>query len=360
MTVNGIALTKKGIGIEGDYTYDEESNKIYITNKDVYNYVLENKSDVQIAYINVNISNLNSYITSTGETVNLKNETIKIHSFNTSKIYMNESANKCVLKLNYKIKDAKEIKILIDGVALEPYKDYDVNIMNPYEIFLPKFLRIGMVISVYYLVGGDELFTPIVSDSFDLGDISKLSFLEFLELIQRKLINVRTRKVVTNSKGGWYPTVQKIYEIYLKRAKLSQDNPFLSNGYTFRNLHPFLNKYNAFFQRFIDQILSATIILKKNGLLVRNSLFTRQKFTYKRGVNLYWGINNNNNYVDKRGYGFLKYFGDDGAMFKINQELETPSLYVETIKATNSEDDYYYDGENKNMVTQEPIGLNNL
>ena len=360
LTVNGIALTKKGIGIEGDYTYDEESNKIYITNKDVYNYVLENKSDVQIAYINVNIGNLNSYITSTGETVNLKNETIKIHSFNTSKIYMNESANKCVLKLNYKIKDAKEIKILIDGVALEPYKDYDVNIMNPYEIFLPKFLRIGMVISVYYLVGGDELFTPIVSDSFDLGDISKLSFLEFLELIQRKLINVRTRKVVTNSKGGWYPTVQKIYEIYLKRAKLSQDNPFLSNGYTFRNLHPFLNKYNAFFQRFIDQILSATIILKKNGLLVRNSLFTRQKFTYKRGVNLYWGINNNNNYVDKRGYGFLKYFGDDGAMFKINQELETPSLYVETIKATNSEDDYYYDGENKNMVTQEPIGLNNL
>src|SRR5690606_11932748 len=125
-------------------------------------------------------------------------------------------------------------------------------------IFLPKGMRYGMVISVYYLVGGNDIFNPVVSDEFGIGDISKLSFLEFLELVQRKMINVRNRKTITDSKGGWYPSILKIYETYLTRSKLNQNNTLLSNGYTFENLYGFLSKFNAFFQRFIDQLLSAT------------------------------------------------------------------------------------------------------
>jgi len=58
------------------------------------------------------------------------------------------------------------------------------------------------VISAYYLVGGQGAFNPVINDIFGLGDISQLSFLEFLELVQRKMVNVRNRKTVTDFKGG--------------------------------------------------------------------------------------------------------------------------------------------------------------
>jgi len=155
--------------------------------------------------------------------------------------------------------------------------------------------------------------------------------LEFLELVQRKMVNVRTRKVVTDFKGGWYPTILKLYEIYLERALLPDGDPLQSNGYTFQNLYPFLSKYNAFFQRFVDQLLSATIILRRGGLLIRNSIFTKQKHWYKRGVNVASGTTGN----DLRGNSLLQFFGDDGSKFSIIQEILAPpppptQLYVET------------------------------
>ncbi|GAG80518.1 unnamed protein product, partial [marine sediment metagenome] len=79
------------------------------------------------------------------------------------------------------------------------------------------------VISAYYLVGGAGAFDPVINDVFGLGDISELSFLQFLELVQRRMINVRNRKTTTDFKGGWYPTILGLYEIYLKRALLPDD-----------------------------------------------------------------------------------------------------------------------------------------
>ena len=82
-------------------------------------------------------------------------------------------------------------------------------------------------------------------------------------------------------------------------------------------------------------MLSATIILKKGGLLIRNSVFTKQKFAYKRGVNLYSG--NTCAGIDMRGMGMIQYLGDDGSEFIIGQTIsapsppEPPTLYVETI-----------------------------
>jgi len=321
LTINGIALTKGVGGLTGDYSVDSENDKIIVYNSDVISYLMINPQ-IQVSYIEVDGS----------DSINLRSEVVRIDSFNTSKIYFNQSANKYVFKLNYKVNDAKEIKFLVDGIALEPYKDYNINTMNPFEVYLPKGMKYGMVISVYYLVGGDEIFTPVVSDDFGLGDITKLSFLEFLELIQRRMINARTRKTITNSKGGWYPTVQKIYETYLKRSTLNSNNSLLSNGYTFQNLYPFLSKYNAFFQRFVDQLLSATVIMKKGGLLVRNGLFTKQKFAYKRGVNLFKEIVDDE-LIDNRNQMLFQYLGSDGATFKVSQPSEdVPPPFVLSVE----------------------------
>lgn len=316
LTINGIALTKASGQFIGDYVLDPlnstgGTNNIIITNPSVVGYLANPAhQNIQIAYVQVDGSN----------DINARSEIVRVDSFNNNKIYFNPAANKYVYKMNYKANNASDIKVLVDGIALEPMRDYDINQQNKFEVYLPKGIKYGSIISVYYLVGNQTIYFPIVETDFGVGDISKLSFLEFIEMIQRRMINARNRKTVTDFSGGWYPALLKIYTEYLKRADLPVDNPMKSNGYTFDNLYPFLSKYNAFFQRFIDQLLSATIILRKSGLLIRNTVFTKQKFTYKRGVNIPKGDTSNK---DKREDVLYPYLGDDGSIFKIDQGLYT-------------------------------------
>jgi hypothetical protein len=334
VTINGVALTKGTAQFVADYIVDpynssgSTTNRIIIQNQDVIAYLRENPV-VQVAYIEVKNNN----------SIAARSEVVRVDSFNSSKIYYNQSANKYVYKMNYKANDAKNIKVLVDGVALEPNMDYTINVQNLYEIFLPKGIRYGSIISVYYIVGTEQtLFSPMVNDIFDVGDISKLSFLEFMELIQRKMINVRNRKTISDFKGGWYPSLERIYLEYMRRSLIPIGDPLHpnllhSNGYTFANLYPFLSKYNAFFQKFVDELLPATIILRKSGLMVRNSIFTKQKFMYRRGVNLYASGSTT---LDKRGHFMVEYLGNDSSMFLINQKSELAPLFVKTKTATFS------------------------
>ena len=306
LTVNGISLTKGTGQFNADYIVDpNNTNQLIIQNPEVISYLAVNPM-IQVAYVTV----------SGNTTIAARSEVLRIDSFNSGKIYYNNSANKYVYKLNYKLNNANEVKILIDGIGLEPNTDYTLNTGNPYEIYLPRGLKYGSVISAYYLIGGTDYFAPVIGESFGIGDISQLSFLEFLILMEQRMINATNRKTVTDSKGGWYPTLLRVYIDYLNRSKLPLSDSLHSNGYTFENLYPFLSKYNAFFQRFIDQLLSATIILRKSGLLVRNSIFTKQKFTYKRGVNMGAIVSRTSDgYTVFEEDSNLFYFGDDGSIF---------------------------------------------
>lgn len=333
VTINGIALTKGTPQFTADYILNPANSisgisNIILQNPEVIGYLAVSPY-VQVAYVEVTGS----------DDISARSEVVRVDSFNSSKIYYNVSANKYVYRLNYKVSNANDVKFLVDGIALMPPTnniggDYSINALDPYEVFLPSGIRYGSVISAYYLVGGNAYYTPVISDTFGLGDISKLSFLEFIDLIQRKLINARNRKTVSNFKGGWYPALLRLYELYLQRGLLPYNDPLHSNGYTFANLYPFLSKYNAFFQRFVDQLLSATIILRGGGLLVRNTVFDKQKFMYKRGVNLYSGGTISTK--DMRGNTMLQYLGDDGGQFLITQSSAPPAivLHVDTCTGT--------------------------
>lgn len=321
VTINGIALTKGTSQFNADYVVNpNNASEIIIQNPDVISHLSNMNQSTTNAYVQV------AYVNVTGSTsIAARNEVYRIDSFSTSKLFFNSSANKYVYKLNYKTNNVENIKVLINGIALEPNKDYALNPLNPFEVYLPKGLKYGNVISIYYLIAGDDFFNPVISDVFGLGDISDLSFLEFLELVWRKMINARSRKTITDFKGGWYPTLLNIYDEYLRRSMLTDDNPLQSNGYTFENLYPFLSKYNSFFQKFITQLLPATIILGKSGLLVRNSLFSKQKFTYKRGVN----HPNNNRTI-------FEYLGDGGSVFKVLQKEGV--VVIPEVQTIESED----------------------
>lgn len=291
LTINGIAATQGTPQFSADYVVNPNNPQQLIIQNPVLISYLKNVNPVaQVAFITISGESL----------ITARQEISRVDTLCGGKIYFNSKANKSVYRLNYRVIDPKSVKILVDGIALEPGSDYTVNPNNPYEIYLPPSVGIGNVVSAYYLIGDNTLFNPIISDSFGLGDITRLSFMEFIELVQRKLVNARNRKVITNHRGGWYPTLLKVYITYLKRANVDPESDLHSNGYTFENLYPFLNKYNAFFQRFVQQLLPATIIQKKSGLMIRNTVFTKQKFTYKRGVSFDSGLN---------------YFGDDGATY---------------------------------------------
>ena len=291
LTINGVAVTKSTEFVNGDYIVNpNNSQELIIQNPDLISYFATNPY-TQLSYISVTGSS----------SVSARNEIERVDSFCSGKIYFNNSANKFVYRLNYRILNPQSVKILVDGIALEPGTDYTTNPNNPYEVFLPPGINLGSVISSYYVVAGDDVFDPIIGPTFGLGDVTEMSFLEFIEMVQKKLINATNRKVITDFKGGWYPTLLKVYTTYLQRSTLDSNDSQITNGYTFSNLYPFLSKYNAFFKRFVDQLLSSTIILKKSGLLVRNTVFTKQKFTYKRGVSFIPELN---------------YFGDDGSVFK--------------------------------------------
>ena len=327
VTINGVALTKSTNEVAADYIINPgNENEIIIQNIDVIS-VLGLAPYVQVAYLTVEGSN----------SVASRSEITRIDSFNTSKIYFNQAANKYVYKLNYKINNISDVKVLIDGIGLEVNMDYTLNTTNPYEIYLPTGLKYGSVIGIYYVVAGDEFFNPIIGSNFGLGDISELSFLEFIDLIQKRLVNATSRKTITDFKGGWYPTLMKLYLTYIRRGDLEANNPLHSNAYTFENLYPFLSKYNSFFQRFVNELLPATIILRKSGLLVRNSIFTKQKFTHKRGT--YMGkiveLGDGNTPTTYEKDSNLMYFGDDGSSFMKRQPARNFDWGDEYVCANN-------------------------
>jgi hypothetical protein len=290
LVVNGVSLTKGTTLFTGDFIIDpNDRTKIIIQNTELQLY-LQSNPVVRIWYI-----------VDDGETtVRKQSEAFRVDSFNSSKLFFDPP--NYVYTMNYTGFDGESIKVTLNGITLQNGRDFTLNPNNKKQIKFKTSVNInfGDVIGVYYIIGTGTT-PPLLPQDDTFPPVSDLSFLEYLELIQRRLINVRNRKVISNFNGGYYPTVLQLYEEYVRRSFLPSSDPLVSNGYTFENLYPFINQYNAFFTRFINQLMPATIILRKAGIMIRNTSFTRQKFMYRRGVNF-----------DPN----LQYLGDDSAIYK--------------------------------------------
>jgi len=277
LTLNGIALSQN----QGNFTNGDFSligNEILITNPSITSIFLTTDI-VQVAFV-------------TGDgSIREMSEVVQVNSFNLPKFSYSPELNLNVLTLNYQILNTDNVKILVNGIAILPYTDYYVNSNNNYQIFITNNISLGDIITAYYIIGNGSPYTPIISPSFGLGDITKLSFLEFIDLIQKKLINATNHKIITDYRGGFYPQLLYVYAQYFNRSLLSNDNPFKSNGYTFNLMLNFVNKYSSYFMNFVDSLLPATAILRKSGILIRNTCFVRTKFKYPRGVSFDESLN---------------------------------------------------------------------
>jgi len=292
LSVNGVSLAKGTTLYTGDYiTNPGNPSELLVVNSSLMTY-LQTNPIVVISY----------FKSTQPETLQKKSEVFRVDSFSSAKFFFNISLSKYTYVMDYEAPDVSAIKVIVNGLTLQNTTDFILNPTNKKQIlFNTSGINIGYIIHVFYVIDTSAPDVPITFGDFVFPDFSTISFLEYLELINRRLINVKNRKTLTDHEGGIYPTVQKLYEEYLKRS-FAQPPITPSNGYTFYNLYPFINKFNAYFHKFIDQMLSATIILKKGGVMVRNTDYTKQKFPYRRGVSFIQ---------------LLNHLGDDGSEFKV-------------------------------------------
>tara|TARA_R110000824_G_scaffold4945_9_gene23171 strand:+ start:4915 stop:7887 length:2973 start_codon:yes stop_codon:yes gene_type:complete len=119
-------------------------------------------------------------------------------------------------------------------------------------------------------------------DWSDVGmDVSTMTFVEFMGEIYRRYINVRNRKVIDDAHGGGYPTLRMIYQDYLDAlTKCGQ----ASNAYKYAQLISFVDVIEGYWLGLIEQVFPATVIWD-SGVIYRNTIFDRQKYVYRHGIN---------------------------------------------------------------------------
>tara|TARA_R110000796_G_scaffold252560_2_gene387839 strand:- start:1056 stop:4484 length:3429 start_codon:yes stop_codon:yes gene_type:complete len=113
-----------------------------------------------------------------------------------------------------------------------------------------------------------------VDNTVSLINAKNYSFKEFVNTFWRTFINVRNRQTIDDGKTGGYPLLQKLYIDYL--AKVCGDN----NQYTYQKMLDYSQSLGTYWIRIIEQLVPATT-LWQGGLKVENSIFHRDKFSYK-------------------------------------------------------------------------------
>lgn len=110
--------------------------------------------------------------------------------------------------------------------------------------------------------------------------ITGMTFAQYMEHIYTNSINPRDRKVLGyTDTSSFYPELRNAYLNYYLWS-----NP-QSHRLTFHKLQPFLDLIEVNFNTYFKQLIPATTIFDCEGTIIRNTVFNRQKFVYKPGLN---------------------------------------------------------------------------
>lgn len=123
---------------------------------------------------------------------------------------------------------------------------------------------------------------PYPQDDRTKIDVSKLTFAEYIQKIYSTFIDVKNRKIITDNRGGGYPTLTKLYIDYLNNSL--NDIGFQSKRRTLKFMLNYINKFDKVWPKFVDQLIPATTIFEGGGEKYRNTIFTPQKFVYQSGI----------------------------------------------------------------------------
>lgn len=270
LVLNGITLKPGKNAFDGDF-YQNPINKseIIITFQDI-NESLYMSDIVTVMYIK-EVNNDDDIIK--------YNDSHVITSFFNNKIYYNNLINRYVYNTDYTITDINSIKITINGITITNGVDFILDPLNKSRILFSQsvVLKINDIINAYYVIN-----TNPFSDSVNIGlNIYNITFPEYVNSVFNNLIDVKNRKIITDNNGGTYPKLSFLYDSYIKTG-INNSNV---NTYEYKNLYNFIKKYDNNFLKFLNQLLPATVITRKSGLIISNNIFSSQKYRYIRGIN---------------------------------------------------------------------------
>lgn len=197
-----------------------------------------------------------------------------VSSYYTDKLFYNNFINRYVYVTDYVIPNVSSVKVTINGETLNNGSDFIINSSNKKQIIFYGniIIKINDIINVFYLIEDSTN-----DDCINLNlDMNETTFFEYVDTVYKNLINVRNRKIITDNKGGLYPTLSKVFDLYYK------NNVNKKNYYS---VYSYIRKFDSHFTKFVDQLIPATTILKKSGLVVSNPIFGNQKYKYIRGIN---------------------------------------------------------------------------
>ena len=106
--------------------------------------------------------------------------------------------------------------------------------------------------------------------------IENMTLAQYLDYVYSNMVDPTTRKTLWTT---YYPQLRAAYLSYYMWT-----NP-QSNRLTFHKLQPFVELVEGSFTTYSEQLVPATTILDR-GLVIRNTVFNRQRFVYKVGLNL--------------------------------------------------------------------------
>ena len=113
-----------------------------------------------------------------------------------------------------------------------------------------------------------------VDDTVSLINGKNYSFKDFVHTFWSTFINVKNRQTIDDGKTGGYPLLQILYLDYLEQV--CGEN----NQYTYTKMIDYAQSLGTYWIRIIEQLVPATT-LWQGGVKVENSLFHRDKFSYK-------------------------------------------------------------------------------
>jgi hypothetical protein len=269
--VNGITLRNSKLNNDGDFYINPlNRNELIITSEDISSGLLISDT-VTIMYLKeINLDSIEKY-----------SDSHKITSFFNNKLYFNNIINRYVYITDYSIINQEGIKITLNGITLTNGNDFILNPINKTQIiFAPGVvLKINDTINAFYIINNDPNLNCIPIHI----DVNNSTFLDYIQAVLTELINVKNRKIITDNNGGIYPKLSLIYDLYLNASNVS--GIFNSNGYQYSSLYNYMKNFDTHFTKFLFQLLPATTIIRKAGLIVSNPIFGLQKYRYIRGIN---------------------------------------------------------------------------
>ena len=123
-------------------------------------------------------------------------------------------------------------------------------------------------------------YSPNNCDFVSPENMTGMTFSQWLDFIYTNNVNPRNRKTVAQVHTSFFYT--ELRNIYLNYYLWSAPE---SNRLTFHKLQSFLDLIELQFNTYFYQLIPATTILEAQGTIIRNTVFNRQKYVYKDGLN---------------------------------------------------------------------------